>query len=358
MPIRQLEVSGVRNLAPLTFAPDPSVNFIYGDNGAGKTSLLEAITLLSSGKSFRTHQFKYLVADASDRLELKAELDDGTQAYNLRFKSGDQLVRLNDKLVSSRAEVVSRMPVQVIDPGSFRLLSGSPEDRRQFLDWGVFYQVESYFERWRQYRQLLKQRNSALKSADEPMVAVWQPAFVEVAELIDTHRAAYFEGLAQEFYRILALLDSGIEGVELGYFRGWDKSLSLTEALAKASDRDYSLGYSQRGPHRAELRVTQDKSPAVEILSRGQQKTVVAALKLAQGHCYRQSTGRAPIYLVDDLASELDRDHRLSLCRLLEQLECQVFITSIDKDQLFDIWTPRAFKLFHVEQGVVEEVGQ
>ena len=116
-----------------------------------------------------------------------------------------------------------------------------------------------------------------------------------------------------------------------------------------------ALGYTQAGPHRAELRIKVDKQPAAEILSRGQQKTVVAALKIAQGALFQQETGRRTIYLVDDLASELDEKHRFALCKLLEDLKCQVFITSIDKEKLTDIWQPVASKVFHVEQGQVSE---
>ena len=115
------------------------------------------------------------------------------------------------------------------------------------------------------------------------------------------------------------------------------------------------LGYTQSGPHRAELRIKCDKQPAAEILSRGQQKTVVSALKIAQGSLFQQESGRQTIYLVDDLASELDEKHRFALCKLLEDLKCQVFITSIDKEKLTDVWKPVASKVFHVEHGKLEE---
>ena len=115
------------------------------------------------------------------------------------------------------------------------------------------------------------------------------------------------------------------------------------------------LGYTQSGPHRAELRIRCGKLQAVEVLSRGQQKTVVAALKIAQGYLFQHESGRQPIYLVDDLASELDQSHRLALCQLLEDLKCQVFITSIEKEKLTDVWQPVASKVFHVEQGTIIE---
>ena len=157
-----------------------------------------------------------------------------------------------------------------------------------------------------------------------------------------------------EFEDILAQLDSSID-VQIQYYRGWDKDTDLVDVLERQQERDLTVGYSQSGPHRAELRIRTGKLPAAEILSRGQQKTVVAALKIAQGSLFQKESQRRTIYLVDDLASELDEKHRFALCKLLEDLKCQVFITSIDKDKLTDIWRPTASKVFHVEHGVVME---
>ena len=129
------------------------------------------------------------------------------------------------------------------------------------------------------------------------------------------------------------------------------KNKSCSEVLNRQQERDLVLGYTQAGPHRAELRIKVDKQPAAEILSRGQQNRGRSA-EDCTGCAVSSRNGRRTIYLVDDLASELDEKHRFALCKLLEDLKCQVFITSIDKEQLINCWHPQQSKVFHVEQAI------
>lgn len=356
MPIRQLDVKGVRNLAPTSIQAHPSVNFIFGDNGSGKTSLLESIYLLSSGRSFRTSRVKTIFNNDLEKLELAVTLDDSSLIESIRLKNGDQLARLDGKVLSSQAKLASFLPVQIIDPGSFKLLIGSPEDRRQFLDWGVFYHSSEFIDQWKSFRSLLKQRNKALKDGDSDSLSLWNSAYIEVCETIDLLRRDYFSLLSDTFKTTVERLDPSLSAINLDYFRGWDRSSSLESVLDKQLERDCSLGFTQSGPHRAELRILFNKTLASEFLSRGQQKSVVSAMKFAQGLVFKVSTGVSPIFLVDDLSSELDKDHRLSLCEMLEDLKCQVFITSIEKEQIFDYWKPTHYKMFHVKHGLVEEV--
>lgn len=358
MPIRQLKISGVRNLQPLDLTLHPGVNFIYGANGSGKTSILEAIVLMATGKSFRTSQLKHVLAHHADRIELMFDIDDEAlgqcQLDNLRLKTGDNLLKLNGSVLTAQTEAAQWLPVQVIEPTTFKLLSGSPEERRQFIDWGVFHVEQKFIDHWKVFRKQLKQRNAVLKQKELQWLPVWNQTFSESAAVIDNYRRAYLQRFKPEFERILQQLDDSIQ-VQLAYYPGWDRDSDLNDVLNKQQERDLALGYTQSGPHRAELRIKVDKQPAAEILSRGQQKTVVAALKIAQGALFQQESGRRTIYLVDDLASELDEKHRFALCKLLEDLKCQVFITSIDKDKLTDIWQPVASKVFHVEQGNISE---
>jgi DNA replication and repair protein RecF len=160
-----------------------------------------------------------------------------------------------------------------------------------------------------------------------------------------------FDELCKEFIHL--------EGIKLGYFCGWDKDKNYADVLNAGLERDQRIGYTQAGSHRADLRITIHGQDAAEILSRGQQKLLVCALKIAQGYVFTRITGRKSIYLVDDLPAELDEKHRALLAKWLATMETQVFITGVDKDVLFYSWrgqqevTP---KLFHVEQGKIIEV--
>lgn len=362
MPIRQIKLSGIRNLQPLDFTMNTGVNFFYGANGSGKTSLLEAIMLMATGKSFRTSHLKHLTSHESDRIEMEFHVEDETLGEcvleSLRLKPGDHLLKLNGSVLTAQSEAAHWLPVQVIDPNTFKLLTGSPEERRQFLDWGVFHVEQKFLNHWKVFRKQLQQRNAVLKQKETEWLATWNKGFIESALAIDELRQAYVSRFKPVFESILKHLDNSL-AIQLTYHPGWDKDSELHQVLERQQERDMVLGYTQSGPHRAELRIRTDKQPAAEILSRGQQKTVVAALKIAQGAMFQQETGRRTIYLVDDLASELDEEHRYAFCKLLEDLKCQVFITSIDKEKLTDIWQPVNSKVFRMESGkLIQEINQ
>ena len=361
MPIRQIKLSGLRNLQPLDFTMNNGVNFIYGANGSGKTSLLEAIMLMATGKSFRTSHLKHLSAHDADRIEMQFHVEDETLGEcvldSLRLKSGAHLLKLNGSVLPAQSEATHWLPVQVIDPNTFKLLTGSPEERRQFLDWGVFHVEQKFLNHWKVFRKQLQQRNAVLKQKETEWLSTWNKGFTESALAIDELRQAYVARFIPVFDNILNQLDDSIS-IQLNYYPGWDKDSELAQVLERQQERDLVLGYTQSGPHRAELRIRTDKQPAAEILSRGQQKTVVAALKIAQGAMFQQETKRRTIYLVDDLASELDEAHRHSFCKLLEDLNCQVFITSIDREKLIDVWQPVNSKVFRMEAGKLIEESQ
>jgi DNA replication and repair protein RecF len=173
---------------------------------------------------------------------------------------------------------------------------------------------------------------------------------------MDNYRKAYFKQFVPVFERTLQRLLK-LDGLGLTYYRGWDKEKSLFEVISTNKQRESEQGYTVSGPHRADLKLRYQSSMAADILSRGQQKLVVCALRVAQGYLLSQLTGRSCVYLVDDLPAELDKEHRLSLCGLLEELKCQVFVTCVDHHDLSDCWSvDAAIKMFHVEQGVVSAV--
>ena len=358
MPIQSINIRGVRNLHPFEIHLEPGVNFIYGANGSGKTSLLEAITLMATGKSFRTSQTKHILNLDDDRIEMSFFIEDDNlgagHLQSLRLKSGDHLLKLNDSVLTAQTEAAHWLPLQIMDPTTFKLLSGSPDERRQFIDWGLFHVEQDFIAAWKVFRQQLKQRNAALKQKESEWIQIWNKGFIESALAIDHFRKTYLKRFKPEFETMLQRLNPELS-VDLSYYPGWDKEQDLVDVLEKQQERDFHLGYTQSGPHRAELRIKKDKLPAAEILSRGQQKTVVAALKIAQGAMFQSETGRKTIYLIDDLASELDANHRQALCSLLEGLNCQVLITSIDKDQLQESWNFSSGKFFKLEHGQVLE---
>ncbi len=265
-------------------------------------------------------------------------------------------MRMAGERVSRISQLVEALPLQLINPDAFRLLEGSPSHRREFLDWGVFHVKHDFLTIWKHVRRALKHRNALLRHGrmDERSLAVWEGEFAHWSEQLDTLRAAYFEAFLPIFDETLnELLPQA--SLSLRYTRGWDRQRDLNDILRMSRDSDRQMGFTQQGPQRADLKLRVGKRPAIEVLSRGQQKLIVSAMKLAQGRLLEQRTSRTCVYLIDDLPAELDAHHRQVFCRWLEQMRCQVFITSVDPETLQQSWQPdTSVSMFHVKHGKVD----
>ena len=363
MSLVRLNVRAIRNLQPLELAPSPRINLLYGANGSGKTSVLEAIHLLGLARSFRSTRLTPVIQHEQERALVFGEvrLSDGrlSQLGIARERNGECRIRIDGQNARSAAQLAEVLPLQLINPDSFRLLDGAPKIRRQFLDWGVFHVEARFLGAWQRLQAALRQRNSWLRHGriDPAAQAAWDRELSLASEAIDEYRRGYIQALKPVFERTLAQLVE-LPELTLSYYRGWDRERSLAEVLAASLVRDQQLGHTQAGPQRADLRLRIGGHNAADILSRGQQKLVVCALRIAQGHLVNQAKHGQCVYLVDDLPSELDEQHRHALCRLLEDLDCQVFITGVDGETLKDGWrTDTPVAMFHVEQGRITPVG-
>ncbi len=359
MAVSRLSITGVRNLQPVTLDLSPRINILHGVNGSGKTSVLEAVYLLALARSFRSSRLQPIIQHEENACTVFGNIQhsDGSE-FNVgisRNRQSELQIKINGQNVRSAAQLAQTLPIQLINPDSFRLLEGSPKIRRQFLDWGVFHMEPKFLDAWRRLQTGLKQRNSLLRHAtiDPLLLHSWEHELCLASNELDSYRRLYIQQLKPVFEKVLAQLID-VPSLTLSYFRGWDKEKDLQEVLTLSLERDSALGYTQAGPQRADLRLRISKNNAVDILSRGQQKLVVCALRIAQGYLLAKAQRQQCIYLVDDLPSELDQAHRQALCRLLEDLNCQVFITCVDHLLMTEGWgkeTP--ITLFHVKQGQI-----
>lgn len=360
MSLLRLNVTALRNLDAVTLSPSPRINILSGANGSGKTSLLESIYMLGLARSFRSTRLQPVIQHAQESLTIFGELSTSAGVRNLgvsRTRQGEFQIRIDGQTVRSAAQLAHALPLQLINPDSFRLLEGNPRIRRQFLDWGVFHVEPRFLLAWQRLQRALRQRNSWLRrgTLDAASAAVWSRELSVASDEIDGYRRSYIQALKPLFEttltRLLALPD-----LVLSYYRGWDKDRELSEVLSTSLVRDRQLGHTQAGPQRADLRLRVGAFNAVDVLSRGQQKLVVCALKIAQGYLVNQSRTGECVYLVDDLPSELDEQHRQALCGLLEDLNCQVFITCVDDNILGECWrTETPVAMFHVEHGRITQ---
>lgn len=361
MALTQLNIDHVRNLRQVQLRGLQQVNVFHGRNGSGKTSILESIHLLGMARSFRGNSIRSLITHEQEACTVFGRVTDdergGSESIGVqRSRTGEVRIRVGGSPVKVLAELAERLPLQVITADSFNLLTGPPGGRRQLLDWGVFHVEQRFFAQWQKFQRCLKQRNMLLRRGklSDQELAVWTRDLASAGTMIHEFREACFAHLAPRFEAILARLAPSLEDVSLDYRRGWDRQLGYDQALQQSIATDVEQGYTHSGPQRADVRVYAGKHLAAETLSRGQQKLVVCALKLAQGQLKSELGGGNCTYLIDDLPSELDVDHSRQVCSLLAGLGAQVFITCVDSGEIQSVWPAGdALGMFHVEHGRV-----
>jgi DNA replication and repair protein RecF len=355
MILTELTVSDLRCIEQAELSLHPGRNLIWGGNGSGKTSLLEAIFLLGRGRSFRTRNSERLVRHGQDRLVVFGRTEgSGPEAGGLVHGVGVEVhrregtrARVDGAAVGSLADLSRVFPVQVIDPEIHKLIEEGGRRRRRWLDWAVFHVEPQFADWWVRFARAVRQRNAALrdrKAATRP----WDVEVVALGEKISEARRVVLEQMGPYWREVTTGLDCPTG--ELQYFRGWGAQHSLAEALEASRARDEHRGLTHSGPHRADVLIRVDGKLAREVLSRGQQKLMAVALTLAQLRLLKEVSGTNPTLLLDDPAAELDSQHLGHFVGQIALLGCQLVITSLQPET-------RAFgtpdRVFHVEQGRV-----
>ena len=378
MRVTRLDLRRLRRFGDVSLAPGPGLNLITGENGAGKTSVLEGLHLMAYGRSFRGRVRDGLVQAGAPALEVFVEWEEGhgpdpdgsslaepRSAYRRQRKAGlrhsgqEWTGRLDGGPVSHLGELCAALAVVSFDPGSHALVSGSGEHRRRYLDWGLFHVEHEFLRLWRRHARALKQRNALLKAhARDAQLDAWDAELADAGEALSRHRQNYLDALQPDLLDHLAQFVPQLGAATVRYLPGWRREeLSLADALLLARDRDLASGHTSVGPHRADWALEFPGLPGREALSRGQAKLTALAALLAQASHYARVRGEWPVVALDDLASELDRRHQQRVLERLLESGAQVFVTGTESPPgLAGLQAP--LDVFHVEQGQLAPVHQ
>jgi len=361
MILTQLNIHSLRNIQTMQLALHPRYNIIHGMNGSGKTSIMEAIYLLGSGHSFRTRETTPLITHGQPTLTIFAKTarpeEHNTLVRDLessisiqKSSTGSTRVKLNQQICQRSSELAHSLPCQLVYQDIFQIIDAGPAVRRSLLDWGLFHVKQSYHALWKDCRHVIKQRNALLRQKTTLQhVAPWDKLLTDLAYELDALRAAYFKDWSEVFQHILAQLTD--VPCEIQYYKGWDRKASgraLNVILTEQFASDCQRQYTHSGPHQADILFDSAALKAKQTLSRGQQKIILIALKLAQA----QLLAKPCVYLFDDITAELDAHHMQRLINALPQFQGQFFLTTTDVQQLVKYEALREGCVFDLDGAV------
>ncbi len=362
MHLTLLQGANLRCFSEFTLTPVPGVNLLLGKNGAGKTSILEAIHILGYGRSFRGRIRDGLIKQGQNHLQITARWKNTeglAQQAGFQHTGTDWKARMDGRDVDNLSQFCEHFPVISFEPGSHELISGAADNRRRFVDWALFHVEPEFTRQWRRFHRALKQRNALLKRQPKSTELIpWDNEYAEAGEALTRYRRNYLNTLAP----ILRETSTGFlpecGELEVSFQPGWrDTQLRLLDALRLNWDRDIQSGFCGVGPHRADWMVSLGAGLQQEHFSRGQAKLLALAALLAQARRFVEEKGFWPILCFDDLASELDQMHSANVVDFLKSCPAQIWITGTEASALF-IENFKTNKTFHVEQGMLTDNAQ
>ncbi|MBS1710622.1 MAG: DNA replication/repair protein RecF [Armatimonadetes bacterium] len=356
--LRGIEVSHYRNLQPAGLAFSPRFNILAGQNAQGKTSLLEAVYLLSSSQVLRGTRDVEAIQEGADGATVKGEIEPGTTAIAVELAAGKRKkASINGIALPRASDLIGRMPAVCFWSGDLALATGDPAFRRLMLDTEISQIYPGYLKAFGVYKRALQQRNALLKTAHERFVPNelfegWEAQMASAGSQMRSYRMRWVEAIRPVAAQTHAFMGLG-EVLEVGY--AVKEPGDLADLYATARNREIARGASLFGPHRDDLDILIDGRPARQFGSQGQQRTAVISLKLAVQSAAQETLGFPPVLLLDDIFSDLDEGRRHRLVESAMGAGGQVFVTCTESGQAGESLLGHA-KLFSVESGCVREV--
>lgn len=359
MILQSLNILNYRNIREASLEFSPKLNCFVGLNGQGKTNVLDAIYLLSFTKSAYTSQDSLNITHGEEMAMVQGNYGEFTISCGLR-KGVKKQFRKDKKDYPRLLDHIGLIPLVMVCPADHQLIEEGSDERRRFMDVVIGQRNRKYLDCLATYNALLKQRNALLKQyADAPTppddlleVLEWQ--MIEPAEYIFRARTEFFKEFEPYFQEVYKVISGSAEAPALRYISQL-QDRELREAYIRARQRDLILGWTSQGPHKDDLDMRLGDYPLKQVGSQGQQRTFVLAMKLAQALYLADSTGEAPILLLDDIFDRLDSERVERIVAMVQGEQFgQIFITDTDRQHLTDIIQPGPdAKIFHVENGQI-----
>ena len=333
-----LRAQGFRNLGSLSFQPGSHFNVIHGDNGAGKSNVLEAIYYLGALKSFRGAKTDDLIALDSELASIEARLEGGPAPHKLRIDIGRtqrRRLRLDDKRPRSTAAWFQTVRMVLFHPGDLVLAAGSADKRRAFLDRMLEQMDPIYASTLSSYEKALRSRNRLLKEerTDRRSVRAYDAILSKAGAVVGQARRRLIEDLGPRVERAFTEVFAGDTPLGVRYLPRVEPSEeAIAQALERSFEKDCARGFTTDGPHGDDLELRLHDVGARHHGSQGQHRTIVLALKTAELDLLTERTGRVPILLLDDVSSELDRSRNRRFFEVLSHAGGQVFLTTTHPD--------------------------
>lgn len=360
MTITSVRVANLRRFENAEFETESRLNLIFGQNGSGKTSLLEAIHILHAGKSFRSSSSTELIRHGASSLAVHGSLavypEDSGLSMKIRVvKTRERTdISVDGSPISSASELARIYPLIVLDANSFGVVDGTPKLRRTLIDRTLFHVEPKFFTTTRRFQKALHQRNQLLKV---PRVGAemtfWENELAVSGQEIDSSR----KKCVAELNSLLAMHQGERHNkVELRYHPGWDDAISLDLAYERFRAKEREHGSTLYGPHKGEVTINVSGRKAAKILSRGETKSLIVDIIAAIAHYVTDALKKSPVILADDLPAELDHQACKHAFDTLAETNAQVFVTALDLANFpLDRFSSEIRK-FHVEQSAVHDI--
>ena len=361
MILEKLSLINYKNIQTATLELSPKINCLIGQNGVGKTNVLDAIYYLSFCHSANNPMDSQVIRHGEEFFMIEGKYNEDI-AISCGFKRGSKKhFKKNKKEYKRLSEHIGLIPVVMVSPSDTLLIDGGSEERRRLMDMVISQYDRSYIEHLNRYNKALLQRNTMLKADDEPnidVISLWEEQMAMAGEQIYQKREAFVKEMVPIFQRFYETISGNREQVALNYVSHCQRG-PLLEVIQRDRYKDRAVGYSLHGIHRDDLEIALGGHQMKREGSQGQHKTFVIALKLAQfDFLKRTNTKTTPLLLLDDIFDKLDAKRVEQIVSLVAGNEFgQIFITDTNRDHLDQILSASShdYKIFFVEDGNVQE---